>query len=74
MSKAKLKVAVKAEPEVKESHTFSVVDWKGKVKVFVCETCNFSTSTSRDDMVLHIVGHYPESMQESVLTELMKEK
>jgi hypothetical protein len=47
--------------------------WKGKVRVWRCVRCGHNENT-RDDIVLHVVAHYPVAERTSALERLMKEK
>jgi len=46
--------------------------WKDKVQMFRCLTCQFSLA-NEDQMKLHVLQHVPDSEQDNVLDQLVKE-
>ena len=58
------------KPEVKD---YEMRMWSGVIPVFVCSKCGRQMD-SEDDMMLHIVGHYPKEEREIVLNRLVKDR
>jgi hypothetical protein len=58
--------------EGKQSH-FEIVKWKGVKDVFKCSRCETCRDT-RDEMVEHVLLHFPANEREAIFEELMKEK
>lgn len=52
---------------------FTSVMWKGVKEVFKCATCGECRDT-RDEIVEHVLLHFPKGEQERIFEELMKEK
>lgn len=52
--------------------SYSVRMWRGKIPVYVCDFCGLQRD-SKDDMILHVVGHYPKNKQEKVFDYLVKD-
>lgn len=46
--------------------------WKGVKEVFKCARCGQFRNT-RDEMIEHVLLHFPKSEQESILEKLLKE-
>lgn len=61
-----------AEP-IEEKADYEPRSWKDVLIVYHCNHCG-TDMTSEDNMKLHIVKHYPEAEQNSVLDKLTKGK
>jgi len=73
MSKGPNKVSQDALPaEPSDEPTFVTRRWKGVLDVYECQVC-FRQFNLRDDVILHVVAHYPEAEQETALDRFMKE-
>ena len=47
--------------------------WAGVKTVYVCRSCG-RQEDDEDDMILHILSHFPENEKESLLNILIKEQ
>lgn len=77
---AKKKAPPPAPPQIEEhdlgggrDEYYDTTTWKGVKTVFRCCKCGAFRDT-RDEMIEHILFHYPLSEQERVLNQLVKEK
>lgn len=61
--------AGRVKPEVKD---YEVRMWADKIPVYCCTKCGRQMD-SKDRMILHVVGHYPEDEREEKLDSLLKE-
>ena len=52
---------------------YQKVHWKGNTYTHVCTKC-FTNIFDQDDMILHVVKHFPDSQQPAMLDKLLKEK
>ena len=51
---------------------YSVRLWAGKIPVYVCNRCKVQMD-SEDQIILHVVKHYPKNQQNDVFDFLVKE-
>lgn len=68
-SDEELKSIEGAQPE---QELFSEAPWKGTVNVYICNTCTHCTM-KKDDIILHVVSHFPEAERSAMLDKLLKE-
>ena len=65
----------KVEPVVKKAEPkkplFTEVKWKGIKKVYRCEKCGWNEDT-KDQMILHVLEHFPVPEREKILERLVK--
>jgi hypothetical protein len=47
--------------------------WKNDTYTYVCNECQVNYS-DEDDMIMHVIKHYPLADQSSVMDKLIKEK
>ena len=71
--------AGRIEPEVIESERSPTYDdyiekrlWAGVKTVYVCRSCG-RQEDDEDDMILHILSHFPENEREKILDILVKD-
>lgn len=67
-----LPAASEPEPQPAKEY-YTLQSWKGKVDVYMCSQCA-ACITKEDDMILHVVGHYPEPEKSRLLDELVQAK
>lgn len=72
--KAQKDVEAAAPPqEVEKKKTyFDVLMWKGVKEVYRCAECG-RQHDHKDDLILHIINHYPPDKRMAVMNELLKE-
>jgi hypothetical protein len=51
---------------------YKPVMWKGIIPTNRCETCGYCTP-GKDDMILHVLKHVPETEREELFNNLIKE-
>lgn len=75
-----LSAGTQTSPQMQETHLggekaqvyFTREMWKGVKEVFKCARCGAFRDT-RDEMIEHVLLHFPKSEQESILEKLLKE-
>lgn len=79
--KQKRKAPLPTPPQMEERHLergekkvvyFTREMWKGVKEVLKCAKCGEFRDT-RDEMIEHVLLHFPKSEQESILEKLLKE-
>lgn len=58
--------------EVAQEKYFTAESWKGVKTVFKCAKCETFRDT-RDEMIEHVLLHYPKDEQEKIFNQLVKE-
>ena len=67
-------IVADVKPEVRREF-WEVTKWKGVMDVLKCKNCGHSESgeDKKDQMILHVVTHFPKSEQEKLFNKLVKE-
>jgi hypothetical protein len=67
-------IVADVKPEVRREY-WEVTKWKGVMDVLKCRNCGHSESgeDKKDQMILHVITHFPKSEQEKLFNKLVKE-
>jgi len=70
----KAEKVVDVKPEARREF-WEVTKWKGKIDVYKCKNCGHSESgeDKKDQMILHVITHFPKSEQDKLFNKLVKE-
>jgi len=69
-SQDSLKETQGEKPEV---NAYEMKHWGGTIYIAVCSFCG-KQADSEDDMILHVLNHYPGKDRDKILDKLVKEK
>jgi len=52
---------------------YTLAMWAGVLPIYKCSSCGLDAN-NEDDMILHILKHYPELQRYEILNNALKEK
>ena len=67
-------IVIDVKPEARREF-WEVTKWKGVVDVLKCRNCGHCESgeDKKDQMILHVITHFPKSEQDKLFNKLVKE-
>jgi hypothetical protein len=67
-------IVADVKPEARREF-WEVTKWKGVMDVYKCKNCGHSESgeDKKDQMILHVITHFPKSEQDNLFNKLVKE-
>jgi len=67
-------IVADVKPEARREF-WEVTKWKGVMDVLKCRNCGHSESgeDKKDQMILHVITHFPKSEQDKLFNKLVKE-
>jgi len=67
-------IVADVKPEVRREY-WVTTKWKGVMDVLKCKNCGHCESgdDKKDQMILHVITHFPKSEQEKLFNKLVKE-
>jgi hypothetical protein len=67
-------IVADVKPEARREF-WEVTKWKGVMDVLKCKNCGHSESgeDKKDQMILHVITHFPKSEQNKMFEKLVKE-